>query len=193
MRTRDPETQKDFKEIALGLTGPGVKSKGALQKAKVCVRLSVEIDIPKFIAAIREYDFKGGREVIRKCPMLPSVCGRVCPQENQCQGSCVLGRKSKPVAIGALERFAADYEVKSKAPDVPVSIEQNGIKTAVIGAGPAGLTAAADLAKLGYDVTILATSNRRRLTYSIPEFRLPKNNPQRLRDKNSASRSLNCS
>jgi glutamate synthase (NADPH/NADH) small chain len=181
MRARDPEKRRrDFKEVALGLT-----QAQALKEAKRCLQCKkprcvagcpVEIDIPKFIAAIREDDFKGGLEVIRKYNMLPAVCGRVCPQENQCQGSCILGKKSKPVAIGALERFAADYEVTSKAPDAPVSIEQNGIKIAVIGAGPAGLTAAADLAKLSYDVTIFEALHEPGgvLTYGIPEFRLPK-------------------
>ena len=181
MRARDPEKRRrDFKEVALGLT-----KAQALKEARRCLQCKkprcmagcpVEIDIPKFIAAIREDDFKGGLEVIRKYNMLPAVCGRVCPQENQCQGSCILGRKSTPVAIGALERFAADYEVKSKAPDMPVSIEQNGIRIAVIGAGPAGLTAAADLAKLGYDVTIFEALHEPGgvLTYGIPEFRLPK-------------------
>ena len=181
MRARDPEKRRrDFKEVSLGLT-----QAQALKEAKRCLQCKkpkcvtgcpVEIDIPKFIAAIRDHDFKSGLEIIRKYNMLPAVCGRVCPQENQCQGSCILGKKSKPVAIGALERFVADHEAKSKAPDVPVSIESNGIKIAVIGAGPAGLTVAADLAKLGYDVTIFEALHEAGgvLTYGIPEFRLPK-------------------
>jgi glutamate synthase (NADPH/NADH) small chain len=181
MRARNPEKRRrDFKEVALGLT-----QAQALKEAKRCLQCKkprcvagcpVEIDIPKFIAAIREDDFKGGLEVIRKNNMLPAVCGRVCPQENQCQGNCILGKKSKPVAIGALERFVADYEAVSKAPDAQVSIEPNGIKIAVIGAGPAGLTAAADLAKLGYDVSIFEALHEPGgvLTYGIPEFRLPK-------------------
>ncbi len=181
MRARDPQKRRrDFKEVALGLTQAQAmkEAKRCLQckKPKCVAGCPVEIDIPKFIAAIKAGDFKGGLGVIRNYNMLPAICGRVCPQENQCQGNCILSKKSKPVAIGALERFVADYEIKSKAKDEPVTIKPNGIKIAVIGSGPAGLTAAADLAKLGYEVTIFEALHEPGgvLTYGIPEFRLPK-------------------
>jgi glutamate synthase (NADPH/NADH) small chain len=180
MRARDPEKRKrDFKEVALGLTErQAVKEAGrCLQCRKPgCVTgCPVEIDIPSFIAAIRDKDFSGSLRVIRKYNMLPAVCGRVCPQESQCQGRCVLGKKETPVSIGALERFAADYEVRKGVAQKPVAPKSNGRKVAVVGAGPAGLTAAADLARIGYKVTIFEALHEAGgvLTYGIPEFRLP--------------------
>jgi len=180
MRARDPEKRKhDFKEVALGLT-----EKQAVKEAKRCIQCKkpmcvtgcpVEINIPAFIAAIRDEDFTGGLEVIRKYNMLPAICGRVCPQENQCQGKCILGKKKTAVSIGALERFVADYEVKKKLSPKPKVSKSNGHKVAVIGAGPAGLTVAADLARIGYKITIFEALHEAGgvLTYGIPEFRLP--------------------
>ena len=180
MRARDPEKRKhDFKEVALGLT-----EKQAVKEANRCIQCKkpmcitgcpVEINIPAFIAAIRDENFSGGLEVIRRCNMLPAICGRVCPQENQCQGKCILGKKKTAVSIGALERFAADYETKKKLLHKPKVPKSNGHKVAVIGAGPAGLTVAADLARLGYQITIFEALHEAGgvLTYGIPEFRLP--------------------
>lgn len=180
MRARDPEKRKhDFKEVALGLT-----EKQAVKEANRCIQCKkpmcitgcpVEINIPAFIAAIRDEDFSGGLEIIRKYNMLPAICGRVCPQENQCQGRCVLGKKKTAISIGALERFAADYEVKKGLSQKPKLPKPNGHKVAVIGAGPAGLTVSADLARIGYQVTILEALHEAGgvLTYGIPEFRLP--------------------
>jgi glutamate synthase (NADPH/NADH) small chain len=181
MRARDPKKRsRDFKEVALGLT-----QKQAVKEATRCLQCKkpkcvegcpVEINIPAFIAAIRETDFPGALNVIRQYNMLPAICGRVCPQENQCQGRCILGRKKTPIAIGALERFAADYGARKGLSERPVQIQPNGNKVAVIGSGPAGLTAAADLAKLGYEITIFEALHEPGgvLVYGIPEFRLPK-------------------
>lgn len=180
MRARDPEKRKhDFKEVALGLT-----KRQAVKEANRCIRCKkpmcikgcpVEINIPAFIAAIRNEDFSGGIDLIRKYNMLPAICGRVCPQENQCQGMCVLGKKKTAVSIGALERFAADYAAKKNILDKPEVQKSNGHKVAVIGSGPAGLTVAADLARLGYQITIFEALHEAGgvLTYGIPEFRLP--------------------
>jgi len=181
MRVRDPQKRsRDFKEVALGLT-----QAQAVKEARRCLQCKkpgcvagcpVEIDIPRFIAAIKEKDFSGGLAVIREYNMLPAICGRVCPQENQCQGSCILGKKSKPIAIGALERFAADHEALTGESEPSIKKEGSGNKIAIVGSGPAGLTAAADLAKLGYDITIFEALHEPGgvLTYGIPEFRLPK-------------------
>ena len=131
----------------------------------------VNIQIPEFIAKVLEGDFKGAANVIAQDSSLPAVCGRVCPQENQCEGSCILGVKGESVAIGQLERFVAD----NATPDVTLA-PANGIKIAVVGSGPAGLACASDLAKLGYDVTIFEALHKLGgvLQYGIPEFRLPK-------------------
>ncbi|RJR17709.1 MAG: NADPH-dependent glutamate synthase [Nitrospiraceae bacterium] len=181
MRTRDAKKRsRDFREVALGLT-----ERQALKEARRCLQCKkpmcvegcpVEINIPAFIAAIRNTDFPGALNVIRQYNMLPAVCGRVCPQENQCQSRCILGKKKAPIAIGALERFAADYEARKGLSERPVKIRPNGHKVAVIGSGPAGLTAAADLAKMGYDITIFEALHEAGgvLLYGIPEFRLPK-------------------
>jgi glutamate synthase (NADPH/NADH) small chain len=135
----------------------------------------VSIDIPGFISKVAEGDFEAAAGVIAQSSALPAVCGRVCPQETQCEGVCIRGKKGDPIAIGKLERFTADWarehNVVPKAPE-----KTNGIKVAVIGAGPAGLTCAGDLAKLGYEVTIFEALHEAGgvLTYGIPEFRLPK-------------------
>lgn len=181
MRTRNPDKRRcDFKEVALGLT-----QRQALKEAERCLQCKkpkcvtgcpVEIDIPRFVAAIRNKDYLGGLQIIREYNLLPAICGRVCPQENQCQGSCILGKKKAPVAIGALERYVADFEAKTGEILPPVKSRPNGHKAAVIGAGPAGLTVASDLARLGYDVTIYEALHEAGgvLVYGIPEFRLPK-------------------
>lgn len=180
MRSRDPEKRKhDFKEVALGLT-----EKQAIKEANRCIQCKkpmcvtgcpVEINIPAFISAIRDENITGGLAIIRKYNMLPAICGRVCPQENQCQGKCILGKKKTPVSIGALERFAADYEIKKGLSQKTKLPKSNGHKVAVIGAGPAGLTVAADLARHGYQITIFEALHEAGgvLTYGIPEFRLP--------------------
>lgn len=181
MRARDPKKRgKDFKEVSLGLT-----EKQAVKEAARCLQCKkprcvegcpVEIDIPGFISALRDSDYAGALGVIRKYNMLPAICGRVCPQENQCQGGCILGKKGKPIAIGALERFTADHSAKKGTDEKTRKAKPNGHKVAVIGSGPAGLTVAADLARLGYDITIFEALHEAGgvLVYGIPEFRLPK-------------------
>ena len=170
---------KNFREVALGYT-----PKMAVEEAARCLQCKnapcvkgcpVNVQIPKFIKKITEQDFDGAYEVIAQTNSLPAVCGRVCPQESQCEGLCVRGIKTEPVGIGRLERFAADYKIARKDTSVP-EIKKNGIKVAVIGAGPAGLTCAGDLAKMGYSVTIFEAFHVPGgvLMYGIPEFRLPK-------------------
>jgi glutamate synthase (NADPH/NADH) small chain len=180
MRTRDPKKRgKDFREVALGLT-----ARQAVREAQRCLQCKkprcvegcpVEINIPRFISAIREDNFLAGLKTIRKYNMLPAICGRVCPQEKQCQGSCVLNKKGNAIAIGALERFAADYEAATGESEPTVTAKPKGHKAAVIGSGPAGLTVAADLARKGYEVTIFEALHEPGgvLIYGIPDFRLP--------------------
>lgn len=170
---------KNFDEVALGYTEEmaideakrclGCKNKPCVSGCPVC------IDIPAFIAKVAEGDFEGAYEIISASSALPAVCGRVCPQENQCEGKCVRGIKGESVGIGRLERFVADWHRKNsgKKPDAP---EKNGHKVAVIGSGPAGLTCAGDLAKSGYSVTVFEALHTAGgvLVYGIPEFRLPK-------------------
>ena len=173
------ERNKNFKEVALGYT-----EEQALSEAERCLNCKnkpcvngcpVMVSIPEFIAKVREKDYEGAYEVIAKTSSLPAVCGRVCPQETQCEKHCIRGIKGEPVGIGRLERFVADYHnehCKEKA-QKPVS---NGIKVAVVGSGPAGLTCAGDLAKKGYEVTVFEALHLAGgvLSYGIPEFRLPK-------------------
>jgi glutamate synthase (NADPH/NADH) small chain len=173
------ERRKNVNEVALGYT-----EEDALAEASRCLSCKdpkcvegcpVNVDIPGFIKLICEEDFGGAIEKIKGTNALPAICGRVCPQETQCEALCVLGKKGQPVAIGRLERFCADYEHQKsvKVPDIPKS---TGKKVAVVGSGPAGLTAAADLAKLGHKVTIFESLHKAGgvLSYGIPEFRLPK-------------------
>ena len=173
------ERSKNFREVALGYT-----EELAVSEAERCLHCKnmpcvkgcpVMVDIPGFIAKIKERDFDGAYNVISATSSLPAVCGRVCPQETQCEKYCVRGIKGEPVGIGRLERFAADYhnEHGAAAPERPAS---NGVKVAVIGSGPAGLTCAGDLARLGYDVTVFEALHLAGgvLSYGIPEFRLPK-------------------
>ena len=145
------------------------------KNAKCVEGCPVSIDIPSFIAAVKEEKFEEAFQIISKSSALPAVCGRVCPQESQCEGKCIRGKKGDPISIGKLERFVADWArengIKPAAPS-----KKNGKKVAVIGSGPSGLTCAGDLAKLGYDVTIFEALHKAGgvLVYGIPEFRLPK-------------------
>lgn len=135
----------------------------------------VSISIPEFIEEVKVGNFEQAAKVIAKSSSLPAVCGRVCPQESQCEGVCVVGMKGDPVSIGKLERFVADWSRENKI-DLTGDIEKNGIKVGIVGSGPAGLACAGDLAKWGYDVTIFEAFHESGgvLTYGIPEFRLPK-------------------
>ena len=170
---------KNFSEVALGYT-----EEQAIDEAKRCLNCKnkpcstgcpVQIDIPAFIAQVAEGNFAEAYKIITKSSSLPAVCGRVCPQETQCESKCVRGIKGEPVAIGRLERFVADWHnaQPETAPEVPA---KNGHKAAVIGSGPSGLACAGDLAKKGYDVTIFEALHVAGgvLSYGIPEFRLPK-------------------
>ena len=170
---------KNFEEVALGYT-----KEMAMEEAGRCLNCPkkpcmdgcpVNVPIPGFIEKVAEGDFEAAYEIITSENALPAICGRVCPQENQCEGRCVRGIKGEPVAIGRLERFVADYHM-AHAAQTPVEIEKNGKKVAVVGCGPSGLTSAGELAKKGYDVTIFEALHKAGgvLSYGIPEFRLPK-------------------
>ena len=168
----------NFKEVTLGYTAEeAIKEAGRCLncKNKPCTTgCPVNVRIPEFIAKVAEGNFEEAYDIIKSTNSLPAVCGRVCPQENQCEGKCVRGIKGEPVGIGRLERFCADYMMeKRKTAEKPVS---NGHKVAVVGAGPSSLTAAGDLAKLGYEVTVYEAFHTAGgvLMYGIPEFRLPK-------------------
>ena len=170
---------KNFSEVALGYTAEDAvaEAKRCLQcKKPLCVAgCPVNVKIPEFIALVAEGKFEEAYRKIRETSSLPAVCGRVCPQERQCESKCVRGIKGEPVAIGRLERFCADYHMAHGA-DEEINIEKNGHKVAVVGAGPAGLTCAGDLARMGYDVTVFEAFHVAGgvLMYGIPEFRLPK-------------------
>jgi glutamate synthase (NADPH/NADH) small chain len=179
MPKQDPVQRcRNFNEVALGFT----KDQAIMEAARClnckkpfCVEgCPVEVDIPSFITQIKTGNFPEALAKIKEKNSLPAICGRVCPQETQCEIKCVLGKKSDPVAIGALERFVADQAAGSE-PALP-KITKCGFKAAVVGAGPAGLTAAADLALQGFDVTIFESLHAPGgvLQYGIPEFRLPK-------------------
>jgi glutamate synthase (NADPH/NADH) small chain len=180
MPVQDPQVRNhNFKEVALGYT-----EEIALDEAERCLNCKnaqcmkgcpVSINIPEFISKIKDKDFEGAYQSISKSSSLPAVCGRVCPQENQCEGKCVRGIKTEPVGIGRLERFVADYH-NEHCTELPQKPQSNGHKVAIIGAGPSGLTCAGDLAKLGYEVTIFEALHKAGgvLVYGIPEFRLPK-------------------
>ena len=170
---------KNFKEVALGYdeTTAVDEAKRCLNcKNKPCVAgCPVAVDIPAFVALIAEGKFEEAYEVIARTSSLPAVCGRVCPQETQCEGKCTRGIRGEPVAIGRLERFAADWHMAHSAA-LPQKPPANGHKVAVVGSGPAGLTCAGDLARRGYDVTVFEALHIAGgvLVYGIPEFRLPK-------------------
>jgi glutamate synthase (NADPH/NADH) small chain len=180
MREQDPKVRRyNFDEVTLGYT-----LEEAIQEANRCLQCKkpmcvegcpVNIQIPRFIKAISEGDVEKALNVIRETNNLPAICGRVCPQEEQCEKLCILTKRGESVAIGRLERFAADF-MMDKETNEPVMPKSNGKRVAVVGGGPAGLTAAADLAKLGYDVTIFEAFHELGgvLIYGIPEFRLPK-------------------
>lgn len=180
MPHQKPETRnKNFKEVALGYS-PELAIEEATRclgcKNAPCVKgCPVNINIPGFIKEIKDKNFKEAFNIITETNSLPAVCGRVCPQEHQCEGLCVRGIKNEPVGIGRLERFTADWARENNITQKR-KISKNNIKTAVIGAGPAGLSCAGDLAKMGYDVTVFEAFHTPGgvLMYGIPEFRLPK-------------------
>lgn len=180
MPEQEPQIRaRNFKEVTLGYT-----KEMAMEEAQRCLNCKnkpcvsgcpVGVRIPEFVAEIAHGNFENAYDIIKTTNGLPAVCGRVCPQENQCEGKCVRGIKGEPVGIGRLERFAADYMLSQtpKSVDIP---KPNGHKVAVVGAGPSGLTCAGDLARLGYKVTVFEAFHTAGgvLMYGIPEFRLPK-------------------
>lgn len=180
VREQEPEIRaKNFDEVCLGYNEEEAKAEASRClncKNAQCVKgCPVSINIPEFISKVKEGDFAEAYKVIGRSSALPAVCGRVCPQESQCEGKCIRGIKGEPVSIGKLERFVADWARENKIePEAPAA--PNGKKVAVIGSGPSGLTCAGDLAKLGYDVTIFEALHEAGgvLVYGIPEFRLPK-------------------
>ena len=180
MPSQDPDVRnKNFKEVALGYTEEQAKDEAARClncKNKPCVSgCPVEVNIPAFIAEVAAGNFEEAYQIISLSSSLPAVCGRVCPQESQCEKNCVRGIKGEPVAIGRLERFVADYHM-ANAKEKAEKPALNGHKAAVIGSGPSGLACAGDLAKKGYEVTIFEALHLAGgvLAYGIPEFRLPK-------------------
>ncbi len=180
MPEQEPNVRnKNFSEVALGYTKEMAMEEAARClncKHKPCMEgCPVNVPIPGFIEKVAEGDFEGAYEIITSENALPAICGRVCPQENQCEGKCVRGIKGEPVAIGRLERFVADYHMANVKP-AEVQIEKNGKRVAVVGSGPAGITCAGELIKKGYDVTVFEALHKAGgvLSYGIPEFRLPK-------------------
>ena len=180
MPVQDPQVRAhNFSEVALGYTHEIALAEAARCldcRNKPCVEgCPVNIDIPGFIRALKKDDIEGAYEVINKSSSLPAVCGRVCPQETQCESKCTMGIKFEPVGIGRLERFVADWhnENSKEEPKKPAS---NGHKVAIVGSGPSGLTCAGDLAKAGFEVTVYEALHTEGgvLVYGIPEFRLPK-------------------
>ncbi|ABO49606.1 sulfide dehydrogenase (flavoprotein) subunit SudA [Desulforamulus reducens MI-1] len=179
MPHQDPKVRaKNFDEVALGYT-----EELALAEAERCLKCKnpmcmkgcpVSVDIPEFIAHVKERKYEEAAKVIKRTNALPAVCGRVCPQENQCEKFCIVGKKNEPVAIGRLERFVGDYMVNKEA-EIEKA-EATGYKVAIVGSGPAGLACAADLARLGHSVTMFEALHTPGgvLMYGIPEFRLPK-------------------
>ncbi len=180
VREQDPKVRAtNFDEVCLGY-----QEEEAIAESQRCLNCKnpqcvtgcpVSIHIPEFIHAVKEKDFSRAYDVISESSSLPAVCGRVCPQERQCEGKCIRGKKGDPVSIGKLERFVADW-ARENGKKMHCAAGKTGKKVAVIGAGPAGLTCAGDLAKMGYDVTIFEALHKAGgvLVYGIPEFRLPK-------------------
>ena len=180
MPSQEPSVRaRNFAEVALGYD-----EATAIDEALRCLNCKnmpcvtgcpVNVHIPEFIAKIKDGDFEGAYQIIAQSSSLPAVCGRVCPQETQCESKCVRGIKGEPVGIGRLERFVADWH-NAHSSETPVTAPKNGRKVAVVGAGPSGLTCAGDLAKKGYDVTVFEALHAAGgvLVYGIPEFRLPK-------------------
>ena len=179
VREQDPAVRAtNFEEVCLGYTLEQAQLEASrclnCKNPRCIAACPVGIQIPQFIEALREGNIQSAAEIISRDSSLPSICGRVCPQETQCEGSCILGIKGESVAIGKLERFVGDWRLNNPQPTtIPVS---NGKKVAVIGSGPAGLACASDLAKLGYEVTVFEALHEVGgvLVYGIPEFRLPK-------------------
>ena len=181
MREHAPsERIKNFNEVPFGLT-----EEMAVLEAERCLQCDkplcisgcpVNVDIPGFIKLIKERKFREAIVYLKDYNILPAICGRICPQETQCEAECVMGKRSEPVAIGYLERFIADWERENQLKECPDCEASNNIKIAVVGSGPAGLTCAADLVKMGFDVTIFEALHTGGgvLVYGIPEFRLPK-------------------
>ena len=181
MPRQKPEVRaKNYNEVALGYS-----QKQALEEAERCIQCPkrscvsgcpVEVDIPEFILALREGRMEEAVKILKSKNALPGICGRVCPQETQCEVVCTLAKKDAPIAIGRLERYVADWERENMGAAAPDPVKSTGKKVAVVGSGPAGLTAAADLAKRGHRVTIFEALHIAGgvLMYGIPEFRLPK-------------------
>ena len=181
MPEQDPNVRnKNFLEVTLGYT-----PEMAISEAMRCVRCRkkpcmsgcpVMIKIPDFVAKVAEGDFEAAYQIISEDSSLPAICGRVCPQENQCEGECVRGVKGEPVSIGRLERFVADWHAANYGDEEIPKAESNGHKVAIIGAGPAGLACAGDLINKGYEVTVFESLHKTGgvLVYGIPQFRLPK-------------------
>ena len=181
MPRQDPQERiHNFYEVALGYGQEQARAESErclrCKKSPCVAGCPVEIDIPAFVDLVREGNFAGAIQKIREKNSLPAICGRVCPQEDQCEKVCVLGMKGDPVAVGRLERFVADYEMQNLKMDPPPRPAPTGKKVAVVGSGPAGLTVAGDLAKLGHEVMIFEALHKAGgvLVYGIPEFRLPK-------------------
>ena len=180
MPEQDPQVRNhNFLEVAQGYT-----LEQAMNEAQRCIHCKnpacvsgcpVGIPIPDFLAKVAEGDIAAAYEILSNANALPAISGRVCPQENQCEGKCVRGVKGEPVAIGRVERFVADWAAEQGIANVATA-PKNGHKVAVIGSGPAGLTCAGELARMGYDVTVFEAFHTAGgvLTYGIPEFRLPK-------------------
>lgn len=180
MPEQDPNVRnKNFEEVALGYT-----AEMAMEEATRCLNCKnkpcvsgcpVNVPIPGFIEKVAAGDFDAAYEIITSENALPAICGRVCPQENQCEGKCVRGIKGEPVGIGRMERFVADYHMANAKP-ATLDIKKNGKKVAVVGSGPSGITCAGELIKKGYDVTVFEALHKAGgvLSYGIPEFRLPK-------------------
>ncbi len=192
MPEQNPDVRnKNFKEVSTGYT-----KEMALEEAARCLNCKnkpcmngcpVNVKIPEFIELITKGDFEGAYYKIKETSSLPAVCGRVCPQESQCEKYCVRGIKGEPVGIGRLERFVSDYVINNCEEQIP-EIKKNGVKVAVVGGGPSGLTCAGDLAKMWYSVTVFEAFHKAGgvLVYGIPEFRLPKSIVQKEIDKLSS-------
>ncbi len=181
MPEQKPEDRiKNFMEVPFGYTPEIARAEASrcimCKKPKCVEGCPVDIDIPGFVREIRDGNFKEAIRILKADNALPAICGRVCPQEEQCEAKCVLGIKGEPVAVGRLERFIADWERDNDMITIPPIAEKTGRKVAIVGAGPAGLTVAGELAKLGHDVTIFEALHKPGgvLMYGIPEFRLPK-------------------
>ena len=181
MREQDPQARgSNFNEVPFGYSPDEAKAEASrcLQcKKPLCVGgCPVNVQIPQFIRLIVEGDFAAAARKIKETNALPAVCGRVCPQEEQCELKCILGKRGSPIAVGNLERFAADWERENNRIEIPQVKQKNGKKVAVVGSGPAGLTCAGELVKEGFEVTIFEALHEAGgvLVYGIPEFRLPK-------------------